>query len=186
MKISAELYRQPNMTSLFQPKMFTKFIALLFFIAVLTAVLLNLKQQAFPELADSLVFQRIDGVKQSFKVLKGKPLLVTFWSPNCVICMQEVKDLNRLYTNHQGGKKFELLALSMYYDRPDRVIQTSQQSGMKYPVYFDLQKTLSRAFGNVVATPTSFLLNPRGEIIYRHEGRQDFTLIDQKLSEITL
>lgn len=164
--------------------MVTKFIALFLFITLITGVLFSLKQQAYPELPDNLVFQRIDGVKQQLQELKGKPLLITFWSPNCVICMTEIEHFNHLYHQHNGGNKFELLALSMYYDRPDWVIETSQQHGMKYPVYFDLQKNLSQAFGNIVATPTSFLLNSQGEIIYRHVGRMDFSVINQKLNEI--
>lgn len=111
--------------------------------------------------------------------------MITFWSPSCVICMQEVEELNHLYTRHQGGKKFELLALSMYYDRPDWVIQSSTERNMQYPVYFDLQKTVSRAFGNVHATPTSFLLNSQGEVIYQHAGKLDFSIIHQKLTELT-
>lgn len=161
--------------------MLSKFVALLLFAVMLSALLVNINQQAYPDIPDNLVFQRIDGLKQTFNELKGKPLLVTFWSPNCVICMNEVDDFNHLYAQNNGGKHFELLALSMYYDRPDWVLDSSQKAGMQYPVYFDLHKKLSRAFGNVVATPTSFLLNKQGEVIYRHSGRLDFSLIQQKL-----
>lgn len=161
--------------------MLSKFVALLLFVVMLSALFININKQAYPDIPDNLVFQRIDGLKQTFNEFKGKPLLVTFWSPNCVICMNEVDELNRLYRQNSGGKLFELLALSMYYDRPDWVLDSSQKAGMQYPVYFDLQKKLSRAFGNVVATPTSFVLNKRGEVIYRHSGRLDFPLIQQKL-----
>lgn len=163
--------------------MLSKFVALLVFMLMLSALLMNINQQAYPDISDNLVFQRIDGLKQTFGELKGKPLLITFWSPNCVICLSEVDEFNRLYENNRGGQLFELLALSMYYDRPDWVLDSSQKAGMQYPVYFDLQKKLSRAFGNVVATPTSFLIDPQGDIIYRHSGRLDFTLIQQKLTK---
>lgn len=168
--------------------MFIKVFSLLVVTALIGLLILKLNQPIYPELSDDLVFQRTDGLKQTFRQLKGKPLLVTFWSPNCVPCMSEVKDLNRLYHQHQGGSRLarlEILALSMYYDRPDWVIESSQKAGMKYPVYFDLQKSLSTAFGNVLATPTSFLLNSQGEVIYHHTGRLDFSAINQKLSELT-
>lgn len=162
-----------------------KAITLVLFAAILLGVLLGLNRQAYPVLADDLVFQRIDGLQQPFQTFKGKPLLVTFWSPSCALCMREVDELNRLYREHQGDSGFELLALSMYYDRPDWVIETSRRMGMRYPVYFDLEKTLSAAFGNVVATPTTFLLNADGNVVYRHVGRLDFSLIEQKLSQLT-
>lgn len=164
--------------------MFSKFVALCVFMAAITALVMKLNQQVYPVLPDDLMFQRIDGIKHPLNELKGKPLLVTFWSPNCVVCMQEVEAFNRLYKNNKGGSEFELLALSMYYDRPDWVIDTSKKAGMLYPVYFDLQKKLSKAFGNVVATPTSFLINKQGEVVYRHAGRLDFSLLNNKLKDL--
>ena len=151
---------------------------------VLAGVTYKLQQSSFPVLSENLLFQRIDGAQQTLQEMKGKPVLVTFWSPNCLLCMKEVSQLNQLYHKHRGGEKFELLALSMYYDRPDLVIQTSAQSNMNYPVYFDLQKKLSEAFGHIVATPTSFLLNSSGKIVYQHSGRIDFTVVDQKLKQL--
>lgn len=151
---------------------------------IILAVIIGFSLLDSREIDDDLLFQRIDGVEQSFRQLKGKPLLITFWSPSCVICMQEVKNFNQLYASHGGGSEFELLALSMYYDRPDWVIETSRQAGMQYPVYFDLQKHLSRAFGNVVATPTSFLLDREGRIVYRHSGRLDFSELQTKLTQL--
>lgn len=165
-------------------KTFTLLISLIL-IVLSIIIIVQLQQQIYPTLSAQLSFQRIDGVTQSLADLQGKPLLVTFWSPECVLCMAEVTRLNQLYTDVQGGEKFELLALSMYYDRPDRVIESSQQSGMIYPVYFDLQKTLSNAFGRIVATPTSFLIDTEGKIVYRHAGVLDFTLIKQKLQQLT-
>jgi len=164
--------------------MFTKIISLLLFLAVLTGVWVHLNKQSYPQISDKLEFQRIDGVKQRFAELKGKPLLITFWSPSCVICMREVEDFNRLYQQNNGGKDFEILALSMYYDRPDWVLQTRIKSGMTYPVYFDLQKNLSSAFGHVVATPTSFLLDHNGQVIYHHVGRLDFPTLKNKLKQL--
>ena len=162
----------------------TKLITFLLISSLLAGLALFYLQPGYPVLTENLIFQRIDGNKQTLEELKGKPLMVTFWSPSCVICMQEVDQLNQLYTQFQGGEKFELLALSMYYDRPDLVIQSSTQANMLFPVYFDLQKKLSHAFGDVIVTPTSFLLNSQGDIIYQHSGRIDFSVIHQKLSEL--
>jgi len=163
----------------------TKLITFLVIFTLLAGLGWFYQKPDYPELSDKLIFQRIDGTLQTMKELKGKPLMVVFWSPSCVICMQEVEELNHLYTELQGSKKFDLLALSMYYDRPDSVVESSTHAKMLYPVYLDLQQSLSKAFGNVEVTPTSFLINSSGEIIYQHVGRLDFTFINQKLTELT-
>lgn len=162
-------------------KLITFFILLIVF----TGAIYKLQQQSYPDLPENLLFQRIDGTNQTLAEFSGRPLLVTFWSPNCVICLQEVDQLNAFYKTYRGGKQFELLAISMYYDRPDQVIQISQQTNMQFPVYFDLLKEVSRAFGHIVATPTSFLIDTSGQIIYHQTGPINFSLVGQKLKQLT-
>ena len=165
--------------------MLTKFVALLLSLTVLAVLWLNLSVNSYPQIPDELTFQRIDGQQQTFKQLRGKPILATFWSPSCAICMHEVEEFNRLYSKLKGGERFELLGLSMYYDRPDIVLETSSRAGMQYPVYLDLKKELSLAFGDIQATPTSFLIDAGGSIVYRHSGKLDFVKIADKLNELT-
>ncbi len=88
--------------------------------------------------------------------------------------MHKVEQFSQLFQQFMGGEKLELLANSMYFDRPSPVIKSSTDKRMLYPIYFDLQKTASIALGNIIATPTSFLLNASGDIIYKHAGRVDF------------
>ncbi len=165
--------------------MFAKFIAFLLLISALIVLALQLREPQYPVINSDLLLQRIDGQQQTFADHKGLPLLVTFWSPSCTICMHEVEELNQLYTKLEGGTRFELLALSMYYDRPDQVVHSAQAKQMLYPVYLDLNNELAKAFGNIVATPTTFLLDAGGEIIDRHTGKLDFKLLSQQLTRLT-
>lgn len=165
-------------------EMVPKFVALLLLVAVLGAGYSHFVRSDHPELPADLALQRIDGELQLLADLRGKPLLVTFWSPTCVVCMHEVKALNTLYRDKQGGQAFELLAISMFYDRPDTILETSARQGMQYPVYLDLQRELALAFGDIVVTPTSFLVDPDGAIVYRHVGELDFELLNRKLNDL--
>ncbi len=162
-----------------------KFVALLLIVAVLAAAGLRFGGSGHPRIDGDLRLQRIDGKVERFDDYRGKPLLVTFWSPTCASCMHEVEDLNHLYQQGGEGESFALLGLSMYYDRPDMVIAASTRAGMQYPVYLDLQRELSRGFGQVRATPTSFLVDAQGEIAHRHEGKLDFALIRRQLNELS-
>lgn len=149
--------------------------------ACVALLLIFLLSKPTPAISADLQFQRIDGSKQAFESFHGKPLLVTFWSPTCRVCLKEVPHINQLYRDYGSGEKLEILGLSMYYDRPDLVIETAREHGMIYPVYFDLDKNLSKAFGDVRATPTSFLINSNGEIINSQIGKLD---IDQLKNQI--
>ena len=77
--------------------MMSKLITILLISAILVGTTVALNQPTFPELPEKLALQRIDGTKQVLQDLNGKPLLVTFWSPSCLPCLQEVSHLNQLY-----------------------------------------------------------------------------------------
>ena len=150
------------------------------------AISLALSQrQPLPQIDDRLVLQRIDGERQRFDDFRGKPLLVTFWSPSCVICMHEVDDLNRLYAQGGSGRDFELLGVSMFYDRPDHVLEARRRADMHYPVYLDIDNSVATAFGRVQTTPTSFLIDANGDVVLKLDGKLDFKLIDKSLNQLS-
>ncbi len=154
--------------------------ALIFLFSVLVA---SCSHSSYPKIPDTLTFLRADGVKQVFSSFKGKQLVVIFWSPSCVICMQEVPELNQLYLSRDGGgSRFDLLAVSMSYDRPDSVIEAYKNAKMAYPVYLDLNNNIASAFGNITVTPTLFIIDSNGKVTYQSQGKQDIPDIVDKLN----
>lgn len=162
-----------------------KFLISAFFIAIIAGLLTYVLKRGSPQIPGNLVFQNINGEKLRFENLAGKPALITFWSPSCIICLKEVEHFNRLYVENQGRTGFNLLATSMFYDRPDWVIKTSREAGMQYPVFFDLQKDISNAFGGIVATPTLFLVDDQGGVVLQHQGPLDVEQLEHQLSKLT-
>ncbi len=193
---SAELYIEPNAHQYDNPglvkmlrlkiRMPTRNLLLSFALIAIAIVLTLSQRQVYPQIDRTLMLQRIDGVQQHFADFHGKPLLVTFWSPTCVICMHEVDALNNLYEQGGRGHDFELLGISMFYDRPDHVLAAHNRAAMQYPVYLDLDSAIATAFGRVQVTPTSFVINSSGEIVLKLDGKLDFNLINKKLKQLTV
>ncbi len=69
----------------------------------------------------------------------------------------------------------------MYYDPPNRVLKLQQQQDIPYTITLDVQAEASRAFGNVRVTPTSFLIDPDGRIVYRNSGRMHLEKVREKI-----
>lgn len=134
--------------------------------------------------APELSFRTISNTQIKLKELQGQVVLITFWASNCASCLKEISDFKKLYQNyHKRG--LEIIAIAMYYDRPNYVVNTSKAYGIPYDIVLDLDMHLATAFGDVNMTPTTFLLNPKGEIIYQITGL--FNLIEmQKLIEAQL
>ena len=125
----------------------------------------------------------IDGRSFDSTAVAGRPVLVTFWSTTCVVCLKEMPDLEALY-HRLSPRGFEIIAVSMPWDPPDAVVRLARDRALPYPVALDVNGTVARAFGDVSTTPTHFLVGPGGEVAYRGTGALDFAALDHRLQSM--
>lgn len=125
----------------------------------------------------------IDGRKIAINSFKGKPLLVTFWSTTCSTCIKEMPHLVELY-NELNKEGFEIIAIAMPYDPPNRVIELSEKKGITYPVALDIEGLAMQAFGDVRVTPTSFLVDSLGNIVEQKTGEMDIKQLRIRIKEL--
>jgi peroxiredoxin len=89
--------------------------------------------------------------------------------------------------NKFKGRGFDTLAVAMSYDPPAFVSRFAETRGLPFNVAIDNMGSVAQAFGPVQMTPTTFLINKRGEIVKRYVGEPDFAalhgLIEQLLAE---
>ena len=75
----------------------------------------------------------------------------------------------------------------MSYDPPAYVVNFAKSRELPFTVVIDNLGEMARQFGDVQLTPTTVLINKRGEIVKRYVGEPDFaalhTLIDQLIAE---
>lgn len=135
-----------------------------------------------PTLAPDVSFKTISNKTIRLKYLQAKVVLITFWASNCASCIKEIAYFKSLYQDyHQQG--LEIIAIAMYYDRPNYVVDTSKAYKIPYDIVLDLDMSLAKAFGDVSLTPTTLLLNPQGEIIYQATGLLDLTTMQKRIAE---
>ena len=130
--------------------------------------------------APEISFKLLDGRSIELKSLQGKPVLITFWATSCPGCIKEMPHLVELY-NELHSKGFELIAIAMPYDRPDHVVEMVKRKGLPYPVAIDIEGKAVAAFGNVQLTPTSFLIDPAGQIVKQKIGEMDMTHLHEQI-----
>jgi len=115
--------------------------------------------------------------------LLGRPLIVNFWATTCSICRHEMPKLAELYREfHPRG--LAMIGVAMPYDPPNLVAEFVQRSRLPYPVSLDIDGEIVEAFGDIAATPTTFLIAPDGTILKRREGRIDFPALRTQLLAI--
>jgi peroxiredoxin len=136
--------------------------------------------------APAVTFMTIKGETIPLSTLRGKVVLINFWATDCPICIKEMPQLIATHKKFQA-RGYETVAVAMWYDPPNRVLSFSEQRALPFKVAFDPVGEHAKAFGDLTLTPTTFVIDKRGNIVYRNVGEPDFgklqTLIDEKLSE---
>ena len=133
-----------------------------------------LRDDGAPNVFPPVSISTIDGRSFDAAAVEGRPVLVTFWSTTCAVCLREMPDLESLH-RRLSPRGFEIIAVSMPWDPPDEVVRLAQARGLPYPVALDVDGAVGRAFGDVSSTPTHFLVGPGGEIAWRRTGELDFS-----------
>jgi peroxiredoxin len=133
-----------------------------------------------PVASPDITLSSIDGRAIALQELRGRPVLVTFWATSCPGCLREIPHLAELY-RELSPRGLVVIGIAMYYDPPNRVLKLQQQQDIPYIITLDLQAEASRAFGNVRVTPTSFLIDPDGRIVYRNSGRMHLEKVREKI-----
>jgi peroxiredoxin len=131
-------------------------------------------------------FVLLDGSQTSTQALRGKVFLINFWATSCISCVAEMPKLVEIHQQfHARG--YETVAVAMSYDPPAYVVNFSQSRQLPFKVAIDNTGAVAKAWGDIKITPTTFLVNKRGEIVKQYVGEPDFVamhqLIDKLLSE---
>jgi peroxiredoxin len=140
---------------------------LLALIAVAAAVGLL---QGFGSRAPDVRFTTLRGERIDLRDLRGHPVLVAFWASDCRGCIEEMPDLSALHRDF-SARGFQLIAVAMPYDPPNRVLELAKARQLPYPVALDPLGRLTAAFGGVQLVPNSFLIGPDGRIAWHSLGR---------------
>ncbi len=147
-------------------------------------------QAAVPATAPAVAYTLLDGRTGNISQLKGQVVLINFWATSCSICVAEMPALAATFEAYHG-RGLQTLAVAMQDDPPALVATFAEQKRLPFGVVIDNTGAVARSFagslGGVPGTPTTFLINKRGEIVKRYVGKPDFValrlLVEQLLTE---
>lgn len=135
------------------------------------------------QLAPEVDLKIVDGRSLNLKQLKGRPVLVVFWATSCAACIKEIPHLIELY-HELAPRGLEVIGVAMAYDPPNQVMEMRQRKKIPYPIALDIQGEVARAFGDVRLTPTSFLIDSRGQVVIQKTGMLNIARIRRKLESM--
>ncbi len=105
------------------------------------------------------------------KALRGKVVLVNFWSTSCPPCREEMPDLERLHQRFRGQG---LIILAISGDQPTDVRKFLPAQKLSFPLLIDPADALQKQF-RVVRIPKTFLYDREGRLAGQTLDRPDMS-----------
>jgi len=141
----------------------------------------------FPaQAAPQLRFTTITGETLTTADLRGKVVMVNFWATDCVICVGEMPKIVDTW-NKYHTRGFETIAVAMSYDPPNYVLDYAEKNRLPFKVALDPMGDAAKSFGDIRFTPTTFIIDKRGNVVQQYLGEPDFAqlhaLLEAKLKE---
>ncbi|HEY4065926.1 MAG TPA: TlpA disulfide reductase family protein [Burkholderiaceae bacterium] len=133
--------------------------------------------------APNVGYTLLDGSSSSLQSLRGKVVLVNFWTTDCEPC---VREMPQFVATHEKFKArgFETLAVSMSYNAPALVVNFAERRHLPFGVVIDNTGAVAQGFGDVAFTPTSVLIDKHGRIVQRVVGATDFAALDKLVEKL--
>lgn len=110
----------------------------------------------------------LDGKAHQLSSLRGKWVVLNFWATWCPPCLEEMPDLDRFHTRH---KDKDAVVWGINYEDIDvkELREFVTELKITYPILQgtdDLEKLLEPLNG----LPTTFVINPQGQLVASVEG----------------
>lgn len=139
-------------------KIYASLIGFLVIALVSAALIFNKKS------APDFVLTTLDGKTVSRSDLIGKVTLVNFWATTCSGCIEEMPLFVKTHEVLSPTQKFQIVAVAMKYDPENQVRQFTEKNHLPFIVGLDKDGLIADAFGGVQLTPTTFVIDKKGNI----------------------
>lgn len=118
--------------------------------------------------------------------LRGKVVLVEFWTRECINCIHVLPHTKALYDAYS---KRGLVVIGVHTpeyaeERDAAALQDAlRRYGIMWPVAVDNESRIWNAYGNRY-WPAVYLIDRNGRVTYRHYGEGDYEQIEQRIAEL--
>jgi len=117
--------------------------------------------------------------------LKGKVVILDFWTYGCINCIHVLEDLKRL--KHKYGDQIAIIGVHTPKFDNEKNIETLRRIVIRYdvdhPVVNDVESNLGRLYG-MRAWPTQYVIDPEGGVLGKVVGEDNFEIFNKTINKL--
>lgn len=133
------------------------------------------------ELARDFTLTTFDGEQVTLSGLRGRHVMVDFWSSWCPPCREEAPALADAYERYRAqGVEFVGVAV---WDVAEEAERFAQESGAGYPAGVDTKGVIGVDYG-LTGIPEKYFIDPQGRIVRKYVGPMTAETLDGVLQEL--
>lgn len=128
-----------------------------------------------PKPPPNVLFLNPNGKNVTWSDFKGKYTLINIWATWCPPCVVELPSLQKLGEMFEG-KGLNVIGISADLGNNQDNLRKflNKRNVSDFALYFDKEGEIQKNIP-LRGLPTSFLLNPKGELLYIFEGNADWS-----------
>lgn len=157
------------------PARFTQRFQTLLIAASLSPLALMAQTIPPPEAQPALRGSTLEGKAFDLQALRGKVVMVVFWSTDCAVCRDKMPELR---ANVKGwmGQPFQLISVSTDRQRSSaesytQLINITVPANQRFTTLWSRDVRYHDTFGPTGHLPAAFLLDKSGRLVEQYHGR---------------
>lgn len=128
-----------------------------------------------PDPAPTLRGTTLDGKAFSLETLRGRVVLVFYWSTGCAVCRDKMRELRANMMGWQG-KPFSLIGVNTDPKRQDwvdyeRLVAGTIPASQRFPSLWTGDASYADSMERVAQLPSACLIDKSGRLVERYRGR---------------
>ena len=163
-----------------------RFLYGLILIAALSVCVFGQKTKS---MAENFTASDLAGDTVDLNSMRGKIVVMTFWSTNCAICTSEIPKLNQMAESYRGK---EVVFLGITTENPQKVQNYLRAKPFNFKIVPNSFGVLLKyadkdPSGNInFAFPTHFLINQSGEIEMKTNGFDKTDVLNKQINKLLI
>ncbi len=139
--------------------------------------------------APDFIATALSGNTYKLSDLKGKIVVLNFWSIKCPACKHETPDLNRIVDEY---KNKDVVFLAFAHDAQQKVQRFLQRNSFKYEIFPGSLQQMMTIYGRPIGNgffdlpfPLHVVINKQGVVEVNELGTKGVKAVRRKLAELT-